>query len=162
MQLPGLSISGTTFWKILLSAYVLVAAGAPVWMYLQSRDVINVHILWVGIIGLMVTLIVASLRSAGGVDASALPVFDAQGGGKNLGLFWLSIFITIACGAVSWFHSLCASGTTCKQLTSEAATSGQAPQSCGHRFARPQNPFMPVCFTPAGRNIESVGAGKGR
>jgi carbon starvation protein len=121
VTLAGLTVKGTTVWKVLLSGYVLLAAGAPVWMFLQSRDFINVHILYAGIIALMVTLIVASLRTSDGGTAS-LPVFDSEDGGKYLGLFWPSIFITIACGAVSGFHSLCAGGTTCKQLTTEAAT----------------------------------------
>ena len=51
-------------WKLLLSAYVLVAAGVPVWIFLQSRDFINVHILYVGMAALLVTLVVAGLRGA--------------------------------------------------------------------------------------------------
>jgi carbon starvation protein len=121
LTLAGVTMKGTTVWKVLLSGYVLLAAGAPVWMFLQSRDFINVHILYAGIAALMVTLIVASLRATGDA-AAALPVFDSEDGNKFLGLFWPSIFITIACGAVSGFHSLCAGGTTCKQLTKEAAT----------------------------------------
>ncbi len=42
-------------------------------------------------------------------------------GTKMLGPFWPMMFITIACGAVSGFHSLCAGGTTCKQLSNERA-----------------------------------------
>jgi carbon starvation protein len=120
MTFAGLTIAGTTLWKILLSAYVLVAAGVPVWVFLQSRDFINVHILYTGMALLLVTLVVAALRS-GGADSPPLPVFDAQDGGKYLGLFWPALFITIACGAVSGFHSLCAGGTTSKQLSTEAA-----------------------------------------
>jgi carbon starvation protein len=124
IHVAGITMAGVTLWKILLSAYVLVAAGAPVWMFLQSRDFINVHILYAGIAALMVTLVVASLRAGnvGAGSATAIPMFDAQDGAKYMGLFWPSIFITIACGAVSGFHSLCAGGTTCKQLTSESAT----------------------------------------
>ena len=52
-------------WKLLLSAYVLVAAGVPVWIFLQSRDFINVHILYVGMAALVVTLVVAGFKGAG-------------------------------------------------------------------------------------------------
>ena len=113
-------------WKLLLSAYVLVAAGVPVWIFLQSRDFINVHILYVGMAALVVTLVVAGLR---GADASQLkdgaaliPAMNLPEGNVANGFFWPGMFILIACGAVSGFHSLCAGGTTCKQLKSEKAT----------------------------------------
>jgi carbon starvation protein len=113
-------------WKLLLSAYVLVAAGVPVWIFLQSRDFINVHILYVGMAALVVTLVVAGIR---GADASQLrdgaqliPALNVAEGNLANGFVWPGMFILIACGAVSGFHSLCAGGTTCKQLTSEKAT----------------------------------------
>jgi carbon starvation protein len=75
---------------------------------------------------LVVTLAVAGLR---GADASQLkggaeliPALNLSEGNKANGFFWPGLFILIACGAVSGFHSLCAGGTTCKQLTSEKAT----------------------------------------
>ena len=109
----------------LLSAYVLIAAGVPVWVFLQSRDFINVHILYVGMVALLVTLVVAGARGAGAADlregAEAIPMFNIDQGEKALGIFWPTLFIVIACGAVSGFHSLCAGGTTCKQLTNERA-----------------------------------------
>lgn len=118
----GFQVRGTDAWKLILGIYTLVAAGAPVWMFLQSRDFVNVHILYGGIAALFVTVLVAGLRAPAGVAAEPLPVFDAQAGYAHLGFFWPALFITIACGAVSGFHSLCAGGTTSKQLTSEAAT----------------------------------------
>jgi carbon starvation protein len=104
-------------WKLLLSAYVLLAAGVPVWIFLQSRDFINVHILYVGMGALLATLLVGGLRGSGSGDP--LPMWNAAQGSQSLGLFWPFLFITIACGAVSGFHSLCAGGTTCKQISSE-------------------------------------------
>ncbi len=120
-NLFGFGIKGADNWKVFLSAYVLVVAGVPVWMFLQSRDFINVHILYAGVAALFVTLVVACLRT-GGIPQGGLPEFDGVHGGKLLGAFWPAVFITVACGAVSGFHSLCAGGTTCKQLKSEAAT----------------------------------------
>ena len=109
-------------WKLALSAYVLIAAGVPVWIFLQSRDFINVHILYVGMVALVVTLVVAGLRGAGVPTEQGIPGFNIGEGTKALGIFWPTLFIVIACGAVSGFHSLCAGGTTCKQLTNERAT----------------------------------------
>jgi carbon starvation protein len=109
-----------TTWKLLLAGYVLVAAGVPVWIFLQSRDFINVHILYAGLGVLLVTLVAAGLR--GGVPSGDEPlaVFDPVDGPKGLGgPFWPALFTVVACGAVGGFHSLCAGGTTCKQLSSE-------------------------------------------
>lgn len=113
-------VSATT-WKIILSVYVLLAAGLPVWLFLQSRDFINVHILYIGLCLLLATLVVAALRGGTIPPADVLPALDVAAGSKALGTIWPGLFITIACGAVSGFHSLCAGGTTCKQLISEPA-----------------------------------------
>ncbi|MHC4294903.1 MAG: carbon starvation CstA family protein, partial [Planctomycetota bacterium] len=75
-----------TTWKFLLSAYVLVAAGVPVWIFLQSRDFINVHILYIGMAGLMVTLVVAGVR--GGASPDPIPAFNISEGSQALGVFW--------------------------------------------------------------------------
>lgn len=109
-------------WKLLLSAYVLVAAGVPVWLFLQSRDFINVHILYVGIAFLMVAVVAAAVRG-GGLSVGAIPFSNwaAASAHPKLGPGWPILFITIACGSVSGFHSLCAGGTTCKQLRTEPA-----------------------------------------
>lgn len=114
-------ILSTNAWKLALSVYVLGAAGVPVWMFLQSRDFINVHILYVGMTVLMVALVVAGIRTGGALPAEAIQPLDVAAGTRAMGFLWPGLFITIACGAVSGFHSLCAGGTTCKQLTSEAA-----------------------------------------
>ena len=107
------------YWKFALSAYVLIAAGVPVWIFLQSRDFINVHILYVGMGALLVTLVVAGIR--GGSVEGGIPAVNISEGTKAMGFFWPTLFSVIACGAVSGFHSLCAGGTTSKQLTSERA-----------------------------------------
>jgi len=114
------TLSGAA-WKITLAVYTLVAAGVPVWLFLQSRDFINVHILYAGMIALFAALIVASIRGGSVFGPEAIPVADTVTGTAKLGGLWPALFITIACGAVSGFHSLCAGGTTCKQLKSEGA-----------------------------------------
>jgi carbon starvation protein len=103
-------------WMVILSFYVLLAAGVPVWLILQPRDFINVQILYVGIV-----LLVGSLISGGaqGLELSA-PASNIAEGTAKLGLVWPMLFITIACGAISGFHCMVASGTSAKQVSSEA------------------------------------------
>lgn len=117
----GIGITGITVWKLVLAAYVLAAGSLPVWILLQSRDFINVHMLYAGIVTLIATLTVVSARGFGQGTGAGFPVIDNSGGMKHLGPFWPVLFITVACGAVSGWHSLCAGGTTCKQLKSESA-----------------------------------------
>ncbi|MBN1343566.1 MAG: hypothetical protein JXQ73_12835 [Phycisphaerae bacterium] len=112
-------------WKLLIAAYVLIASGLPVWLLLQSRDFINVHILYVGMAMIVAALVGAIATGHGNIlgDSASLPASNiALAETKSgLGPVWPVLFITIACGAVSGFHSLCAGGTTCKQLSSERA-----------------------------------------
>lgn len=108
------SLSPTT-WMIIISIYVLFAAGVPVWMILQPRDFINVQILYGGIV-----LMVLSLFSTGfGGLSVSVPSFNLGEGVQHLGLIWPMMFCTIACGAISGFHALVAGGTTGKQLARE-------------------------------------------
>ncbi|MEN6575809.1 MAG: carbon starvation CstA family protein [Phycisphaerales bacterium] len=108
-------------WKLMISGYVLLAAGMPVWFFLQSRDFINVHILYAGMVFLFVALVAAGLRGGAAAAGAAIPWSNWSEGTKALGPGWPIVFVTIACGAVSGFHSLCAGGTTCKQLSNERA-----------------------------------------
>jgi carbon starvation protein len=109
-------------WKYALSGYVLLAAGLPVWLFLQSRDFINVHILYVGILFFLLALIGAGISGGGALaEHTSLPFSQVGFASQRIGPLWPILFITISCGAVSGFHSLCAGGTTCKQLKSEPA-----------------------------------------
>jgi carbon starvation protein len=102
-------------WMVIISIYVLIAAGVPVWVILQPRDFINVQILYGGIL-----LMAASLFSTGfGGLRVAIPNFNLREGVQHLGLIWPMMFCTIACGAISGFHALVAGGTTGKQLPCE-------------------------------------------
>jgi carbon starvation protein len=94
-------------WTYLLLGYALVATLLPVWVLLQPRDYLNSFLLFLGM-GLLFAGAVV-----GGFTLSA-PAFNPAPAGAPP-LFPL-LFITIACGAVSGFHSLVASGTTVRQL----------------------------------------------
>ncbi len=137
----GMTITADRMWIILLSIYVLVAAGVPVWIFLQSRDFINVHILYVGLGALLITLLVAGIRGVSVTDP--IPAMNIAEGEKAMGPFWPMLFIVIACGAVSGFHSLCAGGTTSKQLTSEPAA-----RRVGY-YAMLLESFLAICIIAA-------------
>ena len=102
-------------WMIIISIYVLFASGTPVWVILQPRDFINVQILYGGILLMAVSLLFVGFGGA----VVSLPSFNFVEGAQNLGMIWPMMFITIACGAISGFHSLVGGGTTCKQLSKE-------------------------------------------
>ncbi len=104
-----------TMWMLIISVYVTFAAGLPVWMVLQPRDFINAHILYLGIAVMILSVL---LTGFSGLTVSA-PQFNIADGARHLGLLWPMMFITIACGAISGFHSLVAGGTTCKQVAEE-------------------------------------------
>lgn len=103
-------------WMIILCFYTLAAAGIPVWMILQPRDFTNSFLLYTGVAALFIGGIAAGLQ---GMTFSAPALNIAQGAGK-LGPLWPFLFITVACGAVSGFHSLVAGGTSSKQLSKES------------------------------------------
>ena len=97
-------------WVVLLFAYTFVASRIPVWVLLQPRDYINSH-------QLFIALAVIFGGIAVGLNTMAAPVVnDVPEGSPS---FFPFLFITIACGAISGFHSLVASGTTSKQLDKE-------------------------------------------
>jgi carbon starvation protein len=151
-EATGWNLGPQNVWQILISTYVLIAAGVPVWLFLQSRDFINVHILYVGMIGLIVTLVVAAVRGPSpDVAAAPIPMWNIAEGTKTLGIFWPTLFIVIACGAVSGFHSLCAGGTTCKQITNESAA-----RRIGY-YGMLLESFLAVCVI----GVMMIGANKG-
>lgn len=104
-----------TVWMIVISVYVLFAAGWPVWVVLQPRDFINAHILYIGIVLMIVSVLMTGFSGL----TVTVPYFNVADGVQHLGLIWPMMFITIACGAISGFHSLVAGGTTGKQVASD-------------------------------------------
>ena len=105
-----LGISPLMIWLVLLFVYAFVASILPVWTLLQPRDYINGYQLMVAMA--LLTLGVFVARPEMVADA----VRPAPAGAPPLIPI---LFITVACGAISGFHSLVASGTSSKQLASE-------------------------------------------
>lgn len=98
-------------WIIILFVYAAIASLLPVWMLLQPRDFINGMQLLVGLF-LLYGAVFFSLP-----DITA-PAFNTQTAIDSPSLIPL-LFVTIACGAVSGFHGIVASGTSSKQLDRE-------------------------------------------
>lgn len=97
-------------WSILLLIYCFFASIMPVNILLQPRDYLSSFLLFAGLgIGFLGIFI--------SNPAIQAPTFIKWQG--NLGPLWPMLFVTIACGAISGFHSLIASGTTSKQLSEE-------------------------------------------
>ncbi len=102
-------------WNVLILGYCLVAAIVPVWLLLQPRGHLGGYLLYVALLGACIGVML------GGHEIQ-YPAFtgwnftSSSGATKSLAPF---LFITIACGACSGFHSLIASGTTSKQLRVE-------------------------------------------
>ena len=113
----GLNIGvnmGRTAWVIFIAVYVMLASLLPVWMLLQPRDYLSSFLLY----GMMIVAVVGIIGGTfTGAAVVSLPAFT--GWTSSIGTLFPALFITVACGAVSGFHSLIGSGTTSKQLDSE-------------------------------------------
>jgi carbon starvation protein len=101
---------------ILLAFYALAASVLPVWLLLAPRGYLSTF-MKLGTIG---ALIIGVLLVHPNFRMPALTQFDAGGGPIIPGPMWPFCFITIACGAISGFHSLISSGTTPKMVSQES------------------------------------------
>jgi carbon starvation protein len=106
-----LGMATERFWFWILMLYCVAASVLPVWLLLQPRDYLSTWILYVG----LATGFVGLLLLAPHLHSPAWIGFQAAGQGP----LWPMLFVMVACGAVSGFHSLVASGTTSKQLDRE-------------------------------------------
>ncbi len=102
-------VADATTWTYFLLAYIFVASVAPVWILLQPRDYLNSFLLYALLFGGLLGIIVGRPS----FELPAFTSFDANG------YLFPMLFVTVACGAISGFHSLVSSGTTSKQLNNE-------------------------------------------
>ncbi len=111
----------TTTWMIIVGIYIAVASVVPVWILLQPRDYLSSFLLYGMMIVAIVGILGAGLTGNGNMDIPAFTGFTdtLAPTGTSLGFLFPALFITIACGAISGFHSLVGSGTTAKQLDNE-------------------------------------------
>lgn len=110
----GLSFN-RNFWIVVVALYISVASLIPVWIMLQPRDYLSSFLLYAMMLIAFVGIFVGTFSSR---DVTfSIPAFTGFKVGGNF--IFPTLFITVACGACSGFHSLIASGTTSKQLDSE-------------------------------------------
>lgn len=97
-------------WHIIIFVYIMIACVVPVWALLQPRDYLNSYLLVFMIVGAIVGVFVANPSC----NLEAFTSFNVDGQ-----YMFPILFVTIACGAVSGFHSLVSSGTASKQIKNE-------------------------------------------
>lgn len=110
-QLGVWTVTPGFMWLVALLVYISAAAIAPVWILLQPRDYLNSFLLYAMMLLAVAGIVVARQPLQG----DAFVGFQVEG----VGFLFPLLFVTVACGAISGFHSLVASGTTSKQLDSE-------------------------------------------
>ena len=104
-------ILGKTGWSYITFVYIFFAAVLPMWMLKQPRDYMTTFMFGAMIAGAVIGLLVAH-------PTMNLPVFTGFNNAK-LGTMFPILFVTVACGAVSGFHSLVSSGTSSKTVENE-------------------------------------------
>ena len=109
MQIPFLL--DYKLWIVLLMIYAFIASVSPVSFLLQPRDYLNSFLLY----GLMIFAVVGVLIANPEIKMDN----QVQISSENFGYLFPVLFVTVACGAISGFHSLVASGTTSKQINKE-------------------------------------------
>ena len=104
-----------TAWIVFIGIYIAVASLVPVWILLQPRDYLSSFLLY----AMMILAIAGIIGSAFTGNATFnIPAFT--GWKTGIGTMFPALFITVACGACSGFHSLISTGTSSKQLDNES------------------------------------------
>lgn len=107
---PILKMSKLT-WQIVMIVYIAFASILPVWLLLQPRDYLCSFLLYAMMAGALVGIIITR-------PTMQIPAFSGFVASNGQSLFPF-LFVTVACGAISGFHSLVSSGTTSKQIDKE-------------------------------------------
>ncbi len=110
LNAPLLGIPAS-LWHLVVFVYILIASVTPVWALLQPRDYLNSYLLLFMIGAAVLGIFIANPA----INLPAFTSFHVEG----MGSMFPILFVTIACGAVSGFHSLISSGTSSKQIRNE-------------------------------------------
>ncbi|MBR5799615.1 MAG: carbon starvation protein A [Lachnospiraceae bacterium] len=105
---------GRLAWIIFVGVYITVASLVPVWILLQPRDYLSSFLLYAMIALAVIGIIMSAFT---GNVSFTIPAFT--GWKTAIGPMFPALFITVACGACSGFHSLISTGTSSKQLDNE-------------------------------------------
>ncbi|MCQ4635478.1 carbon starvation protein A [Anaerovorax odorimutans] len=111
---PVLTLSKTA-WIVIVLVYIVIASVMPVWILLQPRDYLCSFLLYALLIGAVAGIFIKHPN----LELDAFTSFAVSDGTSIQYLFPI-LFITVACGAISGFHSLVGSGTTSKQINKES------------------------------------------
>lgn len=101
-------------WIYIIMAYLFLASVMPMWLLMQPRDYMTTFMLLGMIIGAVLGVVVAHPS----MNLNAFNGFTV-GSGASKQMLFPTLFVTIACGAVSGFHSLVSSGTSSKTISNE-------------------------------------------
>ena len=106
-------------WMVIVGIYIAIASVTPVWILLQPRDYLSSFLLY----AMLIIAVVGVVGAHPAIEADLFPAFAGfavtnESTGVTSYLFPV-LFTTVACGAISGFHSLVSSGTTSKQLDKE-------------------------------------------
>ncbi len=111
-NIPALMGDPVKTWSIILLGYCFIASVTPVWILLQPRDYLSSFLLYASLIGGALGIVFGGLP----LNYPAFTHWDA----KDVGPIFPMLFVTVACGAISGFHAIVASGTSSKQLKNES------------------------------------------
>ena len=105
-------------WMIVVGVYITIASVTPVWILLQPRDYLSSFLLY----SMLFIAFVGVIGAHPDIDPKLFPAFTGFAVETKAGMQYLFpiLFTTVACGAISGFHSLVSSGTTSKQLNKES------------------------------------------
>ncbi len=106
-----------TAWIVFIGLYIAIASLIPVWIMLQPRDYLSSFLLYAMIILALAGIVFSAFTGNARGVTFQLPAFT--GWNQKIGPMFPTLFITIACGACSGFHSLISTGTSSKQLDNE-------------------------------------------
>ena len=110
----GFAMSRTA-WIVFIGLYIAIASLVPVWILLQPRDYLSSFLLYA-----MMALALVGIVSSPITGSATFTIPAFTGWKTSIGTMFPALFITVACGACSGFHSLISTGTSSKQLDSES------------------------------------------
>ncbi|MGN1148711.1 MAG: carbon starvation protein A [Lachnospiraceae bacterium] len=104
-------------WMIIVGIYIAIASVTPVWILLQPRDYLSSFLLY----AMLAIAVIGVVGAHPNIDPALFPAFAGftVDNGNGVQYLFPILFTTVACGAISGFHSLVSSGTTSKQLDKE-------------------------------------------
>ena len=108
-----------TAWMWIVGLYIAIASVTPVWILLQPRDYLSSFLLYAMLAIAAIGVVIAHPNMVDSTGAGLVAIGDGMNAAGIKQPIFPVLFTTIACGAISGFHSLVASGTTSKQLDKE-------------------------------------------